>query len=139
MAKPLSSPAGHDGSSTNLALSFRLAFSGLSYAIRTQRNMRIHLAIAAVVAALGLYLGLDWMQWALLTLTIGFVLVAEMANTVAEVALDATTPYYHPLVKIAKDVAAGAVLLASVVSVVVGLLVLGPPLWSRVVVWLSGL
>jgi diacylglycerol kinase len=120
-----------------LARSFRCAFAGLGYAIRTQPNMRIHLSVAVAVIALGVYLRLDWMQWAVLALTIGAVMIAEMFNTVAEAALDAATPYYHPLVKVAKDVAAGAVLLTALIAVCVGLMVLGPPLWSRVAAWLG--
>jgi undecaprenol kinase/diacylglycerol kinase (ATP) len=54
-----------------------------------------------------------------------------MFNTVAEAAMDASTPHYHPLVKTAKDVAAGAVLVTAIVAIIVGLLTLGPPLWSR--------
>jgi diacylglycerol kinase len=115
-----------------LVHSFRCAFAGLWYAIRTQRNMRIHLSVAAAVLILGLYLRLGWLQWALLALTSGFVLVAEMFNTVAEAAMDAATPHYHPLIRIAKDVAAGAVLLTAMISITVGLLVLGPPLWAKV-------
>ena len=122
----------HCGHKRTLSTSFRCAFAGFWYALKTQRNMRIHLAIALVVLALGLYLGLSWDQWALLTLTSGFVVAAEMFNTVAEAAMDAATPHYHPLVKTAKDVAAGAVLLTATVAVVVGLLVLGPPLWARI-------
>jgi len=114
---------------SSLLRSFGFAFAGLFYVVRTQRNMRIHLAIGATVVTLGLLLRLEWTQWAVLGLTMGFVFVAEMFNTVAEAALDAATPYYHPLVQIAKDVAAGAVLLTSLISVMVGLLVLGPPLW----------
>ena len=94
-------------------------------------------SVTAAVIVLGLCAGLSWTQWAVLGLTIGFVLVAEMFNTVAEAALDAATPYYHPLVKIAKDVAAGAVLVCSLISVGVGLLVLGPPLWSTFTGWLG--
>jgi len=120
-----------------LVASFGHAFSGLWYALRTQQNMRIHLSVAAAVVVLGLYLGLDWIQWAVLALTIGAVMIAEMFNTVAEAALDAATPYYHPLVKIAKDVAAGAVLLTAIMSVGVGLLVLGPPLWDLLAGWLG--
>jgi diacylglycerol kinase len=122
-------------SCTTLVDSFRCAFAGLGYVIKTQRNMRIHLSIASVAIALGLYLRLAWTQWAVLGLTMGFVIVAEMFNTVAEAALDAATPYYHPLVKVAKDVAAGAVLVTSLVSMIVGLLVMGPPLWSKIAVW----
>jgi undecaprenol kinase/diacylglycerol kinase (ATP) len=130
------SQMGNGNSRTTLGRSFRHAFAGLWYAVKTQRNMRIHLAVGAVVFTLGLYLDLAWVQWALLALTSGFVLVAEMFNTVAEAALDAATPYYHPLVKVAKDVAAGAVLLTAAIAVAVGLLVLGPSLWARVVLLL---
>jgi diacylglycerol kinase len=117
--------------SRNILESFRFAFSGLWYALRTQRNTRVHLAIAAVVVVLGLCLNLSYVQWAVLTLTIGFVLVSEMLNTVAETLVDLVSPGYHPLAKVVKDVTAGAVLLTAIVSVVVGLLVLGPPLWKR--------
>ena len=120
-----------------LVASFGCAFSGLWHAIRTQRNMRIHLVISAAAIAAGLGLGLNWTEWAVLALTMGFVLVAEMFNTVAEAALDAATPYYHPLVQVAKDVAAGAVLVTAMVSIGVGLLILGPPLWSAVQHWLG--
>lgn len=124
-------PVERDLSSRSLPRSFYCAFAGLFYAIKTQRNMRIHLSFAIAVLILGLYLGLAWTQWAVLTLTIGFVIVAEMFNTVAEAAMDAATPHYHPLVKIAKDVAAGGVLFTATVSILVGLLILGPPLWAR--------
>ena len=122
---------------TTLANSFRHAFGGLWYALRTQRNMRIHIAIAGAVLVLGLYLGIGRLEWAVLTLAIGSVMVAEMFNTVAEAAMDAATPHYHPLVKIAKDVAAGGVLLTAIVAVIVGLLVLGPPLWAKIVALLA--
>lgn len=118
--------------SRNIVESFRFAFSGLGYALRTQRNTHIHLTIATGAVALGLWLGLSSTQWAVLALTIGFVLVSEMLNTVAETLMDLISPGYHPLVKVIKDVTAGAVLLTAVISVIVGLLVLGPPLWERV-------
>ena len=117
--------------SRNIFESFRFAFSGLWYALRTQRNTRIHLTITAAVVVLGLFLDLSYVQWAVVTLTIGFVLVSEMLNTVAETLVDLISPGFHPLAKIVKDVTAGAVLLAAIVSIVVGLLVLGPPLWER--------
>jgi len=117
--------------SRNLIESFRFAFAGLGYALRTQRNTRIHLTIAVLVAVLGLWLGLTFTQWAVLALTVGFVLVGEMINTVAEALVDLIAPDYHPLAKVVKDVTAGAVLLTALVSVVVGLLVLGPLLWKR--------
>lgn len=120
-----------------LIRSFDRAFAGVWHALQTQQNMRIHLAATMSVAVLGFYLKLDFTQWAVLGLTIGFVLVAEMFNTVAEAAMDAATPYYHPLVRVAKDVAAGAVLITAIVSVIVGLLILGPPLLAKVSVWLG--
>lgn len=121
--------------SRNLLDSFRFAFAGLWYALRTQRNTRIHLTVAAGVVALGLWLDLSYTQWAVLALTIGFVLVSEMLNTVAETLIDLVSPGYHPLARIVKDVTAGAVLLGAIISVIVGLLILGPPLWERVMGW----
>ena len=118
--------------SRNILESFRFAFAGLWYALRTQRNTRIHLIIAAAVIGLGIWLHLSLTQWAVLTLTIGFVLVSEMLNTVAETLVDLVSPGYHPLAKTVKDVTAGAVLITAITSVIVGLLVLGPPLWARV-------
>jgi len=115
--------------SSDLLTSFKHAFSGVWYVVRTQRNARIHLAVALVVIALGLWLGLSYTQWAVIVLTIGLVLAAEAFNTVAEAAVDLATAERHPLAKIAKDVAAGAVLLMAITAVVVGLLILGPPLW----------
>jgi diacylglycerol kinase (ATP) len=117
--------------SRNLQESFRYALAGLGYALRTQRNTRVHLTVSAVVVALGVWMSLTATQWAVLALTIGSVLVSEMLNTVAETLVDLVSPGYHPLARVIKDVTAGAVLLTSVVSVVVGLLVLGPPLWER--------
>jgi diacylglycerol kinase len=100
------------------------------YVVRTQRNARIHLLVAFVVVALGLWLRLSRTEWAIIALTIGLVLAAEAFNTVAEAAVDLATAEYHPLAKNAKDVAAGAVLLMAIAAVVVGLLILGPPLWN---------
>ncbi len=115
-----------------LLQAFGHAFSGLFYAIRTQRNMPIHLVIAAGVIALGIWLGLSAVQWAILALTISSVLAAELLNSGLETLVDMVSPEYHPLAKRAKDVAAGAVLLAAIFAVVVGLLILGPPLWARI-------
>lgn len=110
--------------------SFRFASEGLLYVFVTQRNFRVHLAIAAIVVALGLWLQLAPASWAILALTIGAVLVTEIFNTAAERLVDLVSPDYHPLAKQVKDLAAGAVLVSAIVSVIVGLLVLGPPLWA---------
>lgn len=115
-----------------LGSSFRWAFAGIWYVLHTQRNFRIHLFITAAVVAAGIWLGLSVLEWAVIALTIALTLVAEMFNTVAETAIDMATPRYHPLAKIAKDVAAGAVLLCAIIAVIIGLLVLGPHLVQRV-------
>ncbi len=112
--------------------SFQHAFAGLWHAWKTQRNVRIHVAIAIVVAILGLALELQPGQWAVIILTIGFVIVSELFNTVVESLVDLVTAEQHPLAKQAKDIAAAAVLTSAIVAVAVGLLVLGPPLLTRI-------
>jgi diacylglycerol kinase len=114
---------------STLLISFKYAFAGLWYLLRTQRNARIHLLISLTVVGLGLWLGLGPSQWAILVLTIGLVLAAESFNTVTEVTIDLVMAEYHPLARIAKDVAAGAVVLVAIAAVIIGLLILGPPLW----------
>jgi diacylglycerol kinase len=103
-----------------LARSFRYAFAGIGYCLRTQRNFRIHILAAVLVGGVGLILGITWIEWAILALIVTLVMVAEMINTVVEAAVDLASPTYHPLAKVAKDVAAGAVLLTALGAVVVG-------------------
>jgi diacylglycerol kinase (ATP) len=114
-----------------LVNSFRYAFAGLIYLLRTQPNARIHLAISGVVVVVGLWIGLPARDWAVIALTIGLVLVTEAFNTALEAVVDLTSPGRHPLARVAKDISAGAVMLAAITAVVVGLLLLGPPLWAR--------
>jgi undecaprenol kinase len=116
----------------NIVVSFKCALAGLSYAMRTQRNFRIHLAAAILVSLMAYWLKLPLTAWTLLILMIGLVLVVELLNTAIEVMVDLVSPEYHPLAKNAKDLAAGAVLLVAIVSVIVGILILGPPLWMRI-------
>jgi diacylglycerol kinase len=110
-------------------ISFRYAARGLWFTSRTQRNMRIQLGAAVLVIVAGLLLHISAIDFAILTLAISGVLVTEMFNTACELCVDLAQPNYHPLAGAAKDVAAGAVLLSAIMAVVVGLLVLGPPLW----------
>ena len=112
-------------------LSFRNAFAGWGYVLRTQRNAWIHAVISLVVLALALWLRLPARDWALLIFAFALVWVAEMINTALEAVVDMTNPQSHPLAKISKDVGAGAVLMAACAAVLIGLLVLGPPVWSR--------
>ena len=112
-----------------LRSSFRYAFAGLWWALTTQRNMRIHVAIGAAAFALGL-LRLSSTELAVVVLTATVVLAAEMLNTVVEAAVDLASPACHPLARIAKDVSAGAVLTTSLGAIAVGLLVYLPHLLS---------
>ena len=113
--------------------SFGYAFSGLWYLVRTQRNARIEIAVGVAACALAAWLRIDREDWAILAITIAIVLMAEGLNTAIEVAVDLSTPQLHPRAKICKDVAAGMVLIAAIGSVVVGILIFGPPLWHRLV------
>ena len=112
--------------------SFGYAFRGLWYAVRTQRNMRVHVTAALLVIAAGILLRVSALEFAMLFIAITSVFIAEMFNTVIELCVDLASPNYHPLARIAKDVAAGAVLLGAMLSVVIGLFVLGPHLWQIV-------
>lgn len=111
--------------------SFRYAFAGLGYLFRTQRNARIHVAIGAAACAVGAWVGLSRVEWAVIIFTIALVLILEGLNTAVEAAIDLAAPQFHPLAKAAKDLAAGMVLIATIASVGVGLLILGPPLWAK--------
>ena len=112
----------------NRLRSFQYAFYGIWYTLTTQRNAQIHAGIGAVIVGLGLLLKLTFTEWAIIALTMGFVLAAEMFNTVAEAAMDAITTDFNPHIKIVKDVAAGAVLTSAITAVIVGLPIMGPPL-----------
>lgn len=111
-------------------LGFKYAFRGLWYALRTQRNVRVHLAIALLVTIAGVLLHISAVEFAMLYVAIAGVFIAEMLNTVIEICVDLAKPEYHPLARIAKDVAAGAVLLSAILAVVIGLFVLGPHVWT---------
>ncbi|MCC7117603.1 MAG: diacylglycerol kinase family protein [Anaerolineales bacterium] len=110
---------------------FRHAFRGVFYVIRTQRNAWIHALAAGMVGLLGVWLKLSTSEWAILVLTCALVFMAEFVNTSIEALVDLASPEQHPLAKISKDVGAAAVLVAAGASVLVGLLILGPPLWQK--------
>jgi diacylglycerol kinase (ATP) len=108
--------------------SFGFAGEGIGYALRTQANLRIHLTITALVIIAGLWLQLAPIEWAILVVMISVVWSAELFNTALEATLDRVSREEHPLAKVGKDVAAGAVLICAIGSVIVGLLILGPKL-----------
>jgi diacylglycerol kinase len=114
------------------ARSFRYAFQGWWYVIRTQKNAWIHAIVSATVMLLSLWLSLSPQEWAIIILTIASVWTAEILNTALEAVVDLASPQHHPLAKVGKDVGAAAVLIAALSSVVIGLLILGPPLWNRI-------
>jgi diacylglycerol kinase (ATP) len=103
--------------------SFNFAIEGVIHVLRTQRNMRLHFAAAVVVIVVAVAVGVSKIELSLLLVSIAFVLVAEMINTAVEGAIDAATTSFDPMAKLAKDIAAGAVLIASVNAVAVGYLV----------------
>ena len=110
---------------------FGHAFRGWWHVLNTQHNAWIHTAVAIIVLILGLWLKLTARDWAVLVLTIAMVFMAEFLNTAIEAVVDIASPVHHPLAKVGKDVGAGAVLVAALAAVLVGLLILGPPLWAR--------
>ena len=103
--------------------SFNFAIEGVIHVLRTQRNMRLHFAAAIAVIVVAVAVGASKIELSVLLISIAFVLVAEMINTAVEGAIDAATTSFDPMAKLAKDIAAGAVLIASVNAVAVGYLV----------------
>ena len=114
-----------------LLRSFGYAFAGMGHILRTQRNARIEVVIGLGAVALGLWLGLAALEWAVLAITIALVVALEWINTALELAVSLASPERHPSAKAAKDVAAACVLLGAITSVVVGLLLFAARLVSR--------
>ena len=109
--------------SPGLLDSFNYAFEGIIHVLRTQRNMRIHFAVAVVVLVVAITTNVTKLELIALLLAIAFVLIAEMINTAIEGAIDVATSSFDPMAKLAKDIAAGAVLIAAINAVAVGYLV----------------
>ncbi len=101
--------------------------------MQTQQNAWVHVAVATLVFVIAIWLGLPPRDWAVLILTVALVFSAEFVNTAIEAVVDLASPMHHPLAKVGKDVGAAAVLIAALAAVLVGLLILGPPLWARLV------
>jgi len=109
--------------SPSLLDSFNYAFEGIIHVLRTQRNLRIHFLVAVLVLIVALYLDISKIELIALLLAIAFVLITEMINTAVEGAIDISTTSFDPNAKLAKDIAAGAVLIATVNAVAIGYLV----------------
>jgi len=112
--------------------SFSHAFRGWWHVLKTQQNAWIHAVVAVIVFILAFWLKLPAHDWAILILTVTIVFTAEFINTAIEAVVDLASPSHHPLAKVGKDVGAAAVLIAALAAVLIGLLILGPPLWERV-------
>ncbi|HHY10161.1 MAG TPA: phosphatase PAP2 family protein [Firmicutes bacterium] len=103
--------------------SFNDALQGVMYVVRTQRNMRVHLMTGLLVVILATALGVPRVELMILLLTVGAVFIAEVINTAVEEIVNLVTAEYHPLAAVAKNVAAGAVLIAALIAVCIGYLV----------------
>jgi diacylglycerol kinase (ATP) len=119
------------------ARSFRYAFSGWWFVIRTQRNAWIHMVVSVMVVVVGFWLHLEARDWAMIVFSIALVWTAEFLNTALEAVVDLASPHHHRLARVGKDVGAAAVLIAALGSALIGFLILGPPLWERLQNWLS--
>lgn len=117
----------------NLLISFKYAWAGLSYAFQTQRNFRLHVALGALALSLGVFLQVKSVEMAVIGLTTGAVLAMELLNTALESVVDLTVQQaYHELAKIAKDCAAGAVLISALAAMLVAGSILLPPLLAKI-------
>ncbi len=105
--------------------SFRYAFEGLAYCLKTQRNIRIHAVAAVLVLILSAVVRVSVSELLVLLTVISLVIISEILNTAIETVVDMISSNYHPLAAIAKNVAAGAVLIASINAAVIGLIIFG--------------
>ena len=103
--------------------SFNYAIDGIIYALRTQRNMRIHFIVALIILSACFVYDISKIELIILAITITMVIAAELVNTAIESAIDLSTNYYHPLAKVAKNTAAGAVLITAINAVLVGYII----------------
>ena len=110
--------------------SFTCAVAGIGHALRTERNIRIHLAATVGAISLAALLRITAVEWSVILLTIGLVWAAELLNTAIEAVVDLVSPGEHELARIAKDTASGAVLMTALTAVTVGAVVFGRRLWA---------
>jgi diacylglycerol kinase (ATP) len=111
--------------------SLSYALAGWLYMLRRQKNTRLQAVASIAVFVFALWLQIDFVRWAILILTVSSVWMAEFVNAAVEAVVNMVSPDYHPMAKVAKDVAAAAVLLGVVASVLIGLLILGPALLAK--------
>lgn len=114
-----------------LASSFKFGFEGIAAAAAKERNIQIHLAISVMVILSGFVFSINKYEWLAVILSIGGMISMEMMNTAIERTVDLYTKEFHPLAKQAKDIAAGAVLVFAIASVLIGLIIFLP----RIIAW----
>ena len=120
------------------AYSFQNAIAGCWYVMHTQKNAWIHALATVLVVLLAIWLQLSLQSWSILLLAMGLVWMAECFNTALEALIDLSSPQFHPLAKIGKDVGAGAVLVSAFFAALVGFIIMGPPLWDRLGILFKG-
>ncbi len=111
------------------AKSFSYAMNGIRLFLKTTHNSWVQIVLALIAIILGIYFHIETTEWLFIVLAIGFVLTAEAFNTAFEFDMDLTSPKMHPYAKYTKDVAAGAVLLASITSAIIGLIIFIPKIF----------
>lgn len=113
-----------DGRKKGIGFSF--AWNGLIQIIKLEKNIKIHFFITVLVLCAGVFFHVSLMEWTILVLVVGFVLVTEIINSVIERVMDYLNPEIHPSAKLIKDISAGAVLLSAIISIVIGLIIFLP-------------
>ena len=124
-------PLGDRRGAPSILKSLNFAIEGIVHVLRTQRNMRIHFLIAVAVLLAALWSGVNRLELIALVLAIAFVLIAEMINSAIEHAIDVATTSFDPLAKLAKDIAAGGVRIASICALAIGYIVFSNQLAER--------
>ena len=106
--------------------SFKYAIEGIISSFKTERNMKIHVLAMIVVIALGLFFKLNKVEWCFIIIAIASVISAELFNTAIETVVDMVSPERNPKAKLAKDIAAGAVLVVAIGAAIIGFIIFGP-------------
>lgn len=109
--------------------SLRYALEGIAYCTKTQRNMKIHFVFAIIALLAGIIIQISRLEFIIIIMVISMVFICEIFNTAIEKAVDTTTQEYHPIAKIAKDVAASAVLVSVINAIAVGCMIFGRCIW----------
>ncbi|MFD1038515.1 diacylglycerol kinase family protein [Virgibacillus byunsanensis] len=124
---------GLDGKKRKYSIGFSFAWNGLVSVAKKERNFRIHLLVIIMVIITGILCRLSTIEWSLIIIVIGFVLVTEMLNTVIENTIDYLNPTIHPLAKNIKDISAAAVLVAAITAIIVGIVIFLP----KLIAWIN--